>query len=128
MERPELKKMMEYVREGDTVIVESISRFARSTRDLLELMESFSKKSVDFISEKEAIDTATSSGRFMLTIFAAVAELEREYLRDRQREGIEITKQQGKYKGRKNIRTLSICSKKTNAAKSQPRLRCGSSG
>jgi len=101
MERPELKKMMEYVREGDTVIVESISRFARSTRDLLELMESLSKKSVDFISQKKAIDTATSSGRFMLTIFAAVAELEREYLRDRQREGIEIAKQQGKYKGRK---------------------------
>ena len=101
MERPELKKMMEYIREGDTVIVESISRFARSTRELLELMENLSEKAVAFISQKEAIDTTTSSGRFMLTIFAAVAELEREYLRDRQREGIEIAKQQGKYKGRK---------------------------
>jgi len=101
MERPELKKMMEYVREGDTIIVESISRFARSTKDLLELIENLTKKSVDFISQKEAIDTTTSSGRFMFTIFAAVAELEREYLRDRQREGIEIAKRQGKYKGRK---------------------------
>ncbi|MCL2412402.1 MAG: recombinase family protein, partial [Treponema sp.] len=54
-----------------------------------------------FISQKESIDTTTPSGRFMLTIFAAVAELEREYLRDRQREDIEIAKQQGKYKGRK---------------------------
>ena len=100
-DRPELKKMMEYIREGDTVIVESISRFARSTRDLLELMSILDKKDVKFISEKEAIDTATPTGRFMLTVFAAVAELEREYLRDRQREGIELAKQQGKYKGRR---------------------------
>lgn len=99
-DRPELKKMMDYIREGDIVIVESISRFARSTKDLLELMSSLSEKDVKFISEKEAIDTATPSGRFMLTIFAAVAELEREYLRDRQREGIELAKQKGKYKGR----------------------------
>jgi len=100
-DRPELKKMMNYIREGDTVIVESISRFARSTRDLLELMSSLDEKDVKFISEKEAIDTATPTGRFMLTVFAAVAELEMEYLRDRQREGIELAKQQGKYKGRK---------------------------
>jgi len=100
-DRPELKRMMEYIREGDTVIVESISRFARSTKDLLELMSILDEKDVKFVSEKEAIDTATPTGRFMLTVFAAVAELEREYLRDRQREGTELAKQQGKYKGRK---------------------------
>jgi len=100
-ERPELKKMMEYVRDGDTVVVESISRFARSARDLLELMEKLSEKDVKFISKKEAIDTATPAGRFMLTVFAAVAELEREYIRDRQREGIALARAQGKYKGRK---------------------------
>ena len=99
--RPQLKALMEIVQSGDTVIVESISRFARSTKDLLELMENLSKKAVAFISQKESIDTTTPSGRLMLTIFAAVAELEREYLRDRQREGIEIAKQRGKYKGRK---------------------------
>ena len=77
-QRPELQKMMEYVRKGDTVIVESISRFARNTRDLLELVERLTGKGVEFISQKEAIDTTTPTGKFMLTVFGAVAELERE--------------------------------------------------
>lgn len=101
--RPELQKMMEYVRKGDTVIVESISRFARNTRDLLELVERLTVKGVEFVSRKEAIDTTTPTGKFMLTIFGAVAELEREYILQRQREGIAIAKQQGKYTGRKPI-------------------------
>lgn len=101
--RPELKKLLDYVRHGDTVIVESISRFARNTRDLLELVEQLSAKQVEFISQKEAIDTSTPTGKFMLTIFGAVAELEREYILQRQREGIEIAKRQGKYTGRKPI-------------------------
>lgn len=99
-ERPELQRMLDYVREGDTVTVESISRFARNTKDLLELTEQLDKKHVRFISQKESIDTDTPSGKFMLTIFGAVAELERDSIRQRQREGIEIAKQQGKYKGR----------------------------
>ena len=103
--RPELQKMMEYVRRGDTVIVESISRFARNTRDLLELVERLTAKGVEFVSKKEAIDTTTPTGKFMLTVFGAVAELEREYILQRQREGIAIAKEQGKYAGRKPIRT-----------------------
>lgn len=99
--RPELQKMMEYVRRGDTVIVESISRFARNTRDLLDLVERLTVKGVEFVSKKEAIDTTTPTGKFMLTIFGAVAELEREYILQRQREGIAIAKEQGKYTGRK---------------------------
>ena len=102
-ERPELKQMLEYVRKGDVVIVESISRFARNTRDLLELVERLTAKEVEFVSQKEAIDTNTPTGKFMLTVFGAVAELEREYILQRQREGIEIAKAQGKYKGRKPI-------------------------
>ena len=102
-DRPELKKLMEYVRKGDTVIVESISRFARNTRDLLELVERLTAKGVEFVSKKEAIDTTTPSGKFMLTIFGAVAELEREYILQRQQEGIAIAKAQGVYKGRKPI-------------------------
>lgn len=101
--RVELSKMLDYVRSGDTVIVESISRFARNTKDLLELVEKLTSKGVEFISKKEAIDTTTPSGKFMLTIFGAVAELEREYILQRQREGIEIAKLEGKYKGRKPI-------------------------
>ena len=101
--RPELQKMMEYVRRGDTVIVESISRFARNTRDLLELAEQLSSKGVEFVSKKEAIDTTTPTGKFMLTVFGAVAELEREYILQRQREGIAIAKRNGIYKGRKKV-------------------------
>lgn len=99
-DRPQLTEMMGFVREGDTVIVESISRFARNTKDLLELVESLTEKHVEFISKKECIDTTTPAGKFMLTVFAAVAELERGYILDRQREGIAIAKAQGKYRGK----------------------------
>lgn len=88
-ERPKLKEMIEYVREGDTVIVESISRFARNTKDLLELIEKLEDKKVNFISQKESINTTEPSGKFMLTVFGAMAELERSYILDRQREGID---------------------------------------
>ena len=101
--RPELQKMMEYVRKGDTVIVESISRFARNTRDLLELVERLTAKGVEFVSKKEAIDTTTPTGKFMLTVFGAVAELEREYILQRQREGIASAKANGVYRGRKPV-------------------------
>ena len=103
LNRPELNRMLTLVREGDTVIVESISRFARNTRDLLELVAKLMEKGVEFVSKKEAIDTTTPSGKFMLTIFGAVAELEREYTLQRQREGIDIAKANGTYKGRKPI-------------------------
>ena len=95
--RPELQKMLNYIDiirdinrdEEITVVVESISRFARNTRDLLELIELLQKKKVEFVSMKESIDTKTPTGKFMLTVFAAVAELEREYTLQRAREGIE---------------------------------------
>jgi len=102
-DRPELKRMLGFVREGDVVIVESISRFARNTKDLLELVEQLTSKQVEFISKKEAIDTTTPTGKFMLTVFGAVAELEREYILQRQKEGIAIAKEKGVYKGRKPI-------------------------
>ena len=101
--RPKLQNLLEFVRKGDTVIVESISRFARNTRDLLNLVEQLTAKGVEFVSQKEAIDTTTPTGKFMLTIFGAVAELERTYLLQRQREGIAAAKVQGKYAGRKPV-------------------------
>lgn len=101
--RPELKAMMDYVREGDVVIVESISRFARSTKDLLNLVDELREKNVDFVSQKESIDTQTPQGKFMLTVFGAMAELEREQILQRQKEGIAAAKEAGKYKGRKPI-------------------------
>lgn len=99
--RISLREMMDFVREGDTVIVESISRFARNTRDLLALIEELDNKGVNFVSQKEAIDTSTPTGKFMITVFGAVAELEREYILQRQKEGIVIAKAEGKYKGKK---------------------------
>ena len=101
--RPQLQAMLDFVREGDTVYIHDFSRLARSTKDLLELVEQLTTKGVEFVSRKEAIDTTTPTGKFMLTVFGAVAELEREYILQRQREGIAIAKEQGKYKGRKPI-------------------------
>ena len=100
-DRPELKRMLGFVRDGDVVIVESISRFARNTKDLLELIDILTQKEVEFVSQKEAIDTSTPTGKFMLTIFGAVSELERSYILSRQAEGIAVAKSLGKYKGRK---------------------------
>lgn len=101
--RPVLQEMMSFVREGDTLIVESISRFARNTRDLLDLVEKLKEKNVKFVSQKENIDTDTETGKFMLTVFGAMADLERGTILQRQKEGIAIAKAAGKYTGRKPI-------------------------
>lgn len=100
-DRPYLKEMLSYVRKGDTVIVESISRFARNTKDFIELTEKLKSMGVEFISRKEQFDTTTPAGKFAIIMFAALAELERENILERQAEGIAIAKIQGKYKGRK---------------------------
>lgn len=102
--RAALQEMLSYVRDGDTVITESISRIARSTKDLLNIIDTLTQKNVEFISLKESIDTTTPQGKFMLTVFAAMAELERENILQRQKEGIAIAKAQGKYKGKPPIK------------------------
>ena len=98
--RPELKKMLDYVRDGDVVVVSDISRLARSTRDLLSIIDVLTHKNVGFVSMKENIDTSTPQGRFILTIFGALAELERDNILSRQREGIDAAKARGKKLGR----------------------------
>ncbi|GHU35030.1 integrase [Clostridia bacterium] len=95
--RPQLLALMSAVKPGDKVIVESISRFARNTRDLLDLVEQLAAKGAEFVSQKENIDTTTPTGKFMLTIFGAVAELERGYILQRQAEGIAAAKRRGKH-------------------------------
>ncbi len=102
-DRPQLKKMLEYVREGDTIYIESISRLARSTRDLLTIVKQLQDKSVEIVSLKENIDTSTPQGRFVLTIFGALSELERENILQRQKEGIAAAKRKGKKFGRPKI-------------------------
>ncbi len=102
-DRPVLNNLMATLKNGDKLIVDSISRFARNTKDLIDLVEQLNSKGVQFVSLKEAIDTTTPTGMFMLTIFGAVAQLERDYIKDRQAEGIAVAVKQGKYKGRKAI-------------------------
>ena len=98
--RPQLRAMLDYVREGDVVVVSDFSRLARSTKDMLQIVQELTDKGVGLISLKENVDTDTPQGRFMLTVFAALAELERETILQRKREGIAIAKQEGKYRGR----------------------------
>lgn len=101
--RPQLKALREYVREGDTVVVTEYSRLARSVRDLLNIVDELTAKGVQLRSVKEQFDTTTPQGKLMLTIFAGLAEFEREMILQRQSEGIELAKRQKKYKGRQPL-------------------------
>lgn len=103
MNRPQLKAMLEFAREGDKIYIWDFSRLARSTKDLLEIVESIEKKGIVLISIKENLDTNTATGKLMLTMIGAINEFERANLLERQREGIFIAKQKGKFKGRKSI-------------------------
>lgn len=101
--RPQFQEMIDFLREGDTLYVESFSRLSRSTRDLLDTVNTLNEKGVSLVSDKEKIDTTTPQGRLVMTVFAAIYQFERENTLERQREGIAIAKRQGKYKGRKPI-------------------------
>lgn len=134
--RPQLKEMLSFVREGDTVIVSDISRIARNTSDLLNIVNDLSQRKIGFISLKETINTETPQGQFMLTVFAAMAQLERETILQRQKEGIAIAKAAGKYKGRKpldidNNKMREVCRRWRNgeitAVKAQKELKLASS-
>lgn len=103
MNRPKLQELLEFAREGDTIRVHDFSRLARSTADLLQIVELLEAKGVSLISSKENIDTGTATGRLMLTMIAAIAEFERQNLLERQKEGIALAKTEGKYKGRKTV-------------------------
>lgn len=99
-DRPQLQEMLTFVREGDTIYIESISRLARNTLDLLHIVEQLTKKGVHLVSLKEHIDTATPQGKFMLSVFASLSQLEREVTRQRQSEGIELALKEGRPYGR----------------------------
>lgn len=99
--RPKLQEMLEFAREGDTVHIHDFSRLARSTKDLLDIVETLNGKGIRLVSNKESIDTSTPTGKLMLTMIGAIAEFERQNLLDRQREGIAIAKRNGVYTGGK---------------------------
>ena len=102
--RPKLLEMLDYVREGDIVFIKDFSRLARSTQDLLRIIEKFKNKNVKLVSIKEQLDTSTPSGKLMVTMLGAIYEFERENLLERQKDGIAQAKKEGKYKGRKKIK------------------------
>ena len=97
--REKLQEMLEFVREGDTIYIHDFSRLARSTKDLLEIIEQLQEKKVNLVSNKENLDSSTPTGKLMITMIAAINEFERQNLLERQREGIEIAKREGKFKG-----------------------------
>lgn len=101
--RPELQNMLDYAREGDVIYVKDLSRLARNTKDLLDIIEFLNKKQIALKSIKENIDTSTHFGKLMITFLGAIYEFERANLLGRQRDGIELAKKKGKYKGRKPI-------------------------
>lgn len=100
IDRTELKNMIEFARDGDTIYVLDFSRLARSTVDLLSLVDQLNKKNIHLVSLKENVDSSTPTGKLMLTMIGAIAEFERANILERQREGIEIAKREGKYVGR----------------------------
>ena len=114
LERPALKAMLAFIREGDTVYIESISRLARNTKDFLELVDIITnQKHAELVSLKESIDTTTPTGKFMLSVFAALYQLEREIILERQREGIAVALEQRKQGiDRPYGRPKAVCSKK----------------
>ena len=103
-DRPQLQAMLEFAREGDTVYVSEFSRLARSTKDLLDIVQQLKEKQVQVISLKESFDTSTPAGELAMTMFAAIATFERKIMLERQREGIALAKAQGKYRGRKEVK------------------------
>lgn len=102
-QRPAMRALLAYVREGDTVVVTAIDRLGGNTIDVLNTVEYLKAKKVSVVSMREGFDLATSAGKFMLTMLAAVAELERENIKARQMAGIERARAEGKNLGREKV-------------------------
>ena len=100
-ERPELRKMLDALREGDTVIVYKLDRISRSVQDLESLAKTFSDMHVEFVSLQDQIDTTTAMGRFFFHVMSAVAELERDIIVERTKSGLEAARARGRVGGRK---------------------------
>jgi DNA invertase Pin-like site-specific DNA recombinase len=100
-DRPQLAAMIDHLREGDTVVVCKLDRIARSTKHLLEILETLESRKVSFKALNIDLDTSTPTGKLMFTMLGAIATFEREMMLERQREGIRIAKDAGAYKGRK---------------------------
>ena len=100
-ERPQLMKMIENLREGDSVMVWKLDRLARSLKELINLVEILRVKKVNFTSIKDSIDTSTVQGRLLLNIFGSLAEFERDTIRERTKAGLSAAKARGRMGGKK---------------------------
>ena len=107
-DRPELMKLLDRITEGDTVVIESLSRLGRSTKDLIELVELFEQKGVHLVSLKESIDTSTSTGKLLFTLMSAIAQFERDVIADRTREGLKSARARGRTGGRPRTDSESV--------------------
>ena len=107
-DRPELAKMLDRMTEGDTVVIESLSRLGRSTKDLIELTELFQSKGVHLVSLKEQIDTSTSTGKLLFTLMSAIAQFERDVIADRTNEGLRSARARGRCGGRPKANTDAV--------------------
>ncbi|MCC3734705.1 recombinase family protein [Rouxiella badensis] len=107
-DRPQLQALLQRVRSGDSVVVKSVDRLARNTKDLLTLLDALMDKgvAVQFIDNNLTFDAGDPTSRFMITMLGAVGELERSFIRQRQTEGIAIAKEEGKFKGRSKNKEL----------------------
>lgn len=102
-ERPQLVALLDHMTEGDTVVIESLSRLGRSTKDLIELVELFDSRGVNLVSLKEAIDTSTSAGKLLFTLMSAIAQFERDVIAERTKEGLKAARARGKHGGRPTV-------------------------
>ncbi|PKO87605.1 MAG: resolvase [Betaproteobacteria bacterium HGW-Betaproteobacteria-12] len=100
-QRPAMESLLAYVRDGDTVVVAAIDRLGRDTIDVLTTVETLKYKGVSVVSMREGFDLSTDAGKLMLTMLAAVAELERSNMKARQMAGLERARAEGRHLGRK---------------------------
>ena len=100
VKRPELERALDYVREGDTLVVTKLDRLARSVADLVSITKTLREKGVALRILSMNLDTTTPTGKLMLNLLGSIAEFERELMLERQREGIAKAKADGKYQGR----------------------------
>ena len=106
--RPELDRMMKEIEDGDTIVIESLSRLGRSVKNLAELMEVFNSRNIRLISLKETIDTTSSTGRLLFTILSSLAQFERDVLVERTREGLSAARARGRYGGRPKTNETAV--------------------
>ena len=98
--RPELDRMMKEIKDGDTIVIESLSRLGRSVKNLAELMEVFNNRNIRLVSLKETIDTTTPTGKLLFSIMSSLAQFERDILVERTQEGLAAARARGRNGGR----------------------------